>query len=77
MKSFKEIMEESKRIDKEMEKLLQSIGYKDLEEASKDAEETLKLILCKSFSISLSILLLSFIISLKLFIPFTSCNPFS
>ena len=44
MKSFKEIMEESKRIDKEMEKLLQSIGYKDLEEASKDAEETLKMI---------------------------------
>ena len=44
MKSFKEIMEESKRIDKEMEKLLQSIGYKDLEEASKDAEETLKMV---------------------------------
>ena len=37
-------MEESKRIDKEMEELLQSIGYKDLEEASKDAEETLKMV---------------------------------
>ena len=44
MESFKEIMEESKRIDEEMEKLLQSIGYKDLKEASKDAKETLKMI---------------------------------
>ena len=44
MKTFKEVIEESKRIDKEMEKLLQSIGYKNLEEASKDAEEVLKMI---------------------------------
>ena len=41
MKSFKEIMEESKWIDKEMESLMQSIGYESLEEASKDAEELL------------------------------------
>ena len=44
MKSFKEIMEESKRIDKEMENLMQFIGYKSLEAAAKDAEEFLKLI---------------------------------
>ena len=44
MKSFKEIMEESKRIDEEMESLMQSIGYESLEVATKDAEETLKLI---------------------------------
>ena len=30
MKSFKEIMEESKRIDEEMESLMQSIGYESL-----------------------------------------------
>ena len=44
MKSFKEIMEESKRIDEEMESLMQSIGYESLEVATKDAEEFLKLI---------------------------------
>ena len=44
MKTFKEIMEESKRIDEEMESLIQSMGYESLEEASKDAEETLKMI---------------------------------
>ena len=44
MKSFKEIMEESKRIDEEMESLMKSMGYESLEEASKDAEEFLKLI---------------------------------
>ena len=44
MKSFKEIMEESKRIDEEMESLMQSIGYESLEAAAKDAEEFLKLI---------------------------------
>ena len=44
MKSFKEIMEESKRIDQEMESLMQSIGYESLEAAAKDAEEFLKLI---------------------------------
>ena len=44
MKSFKEIMEESKRIDEEMESLMQSIGYENLETAVKDAEEFLKLI---------------------------------
>ena len=42
--TFKEIMEESKRIDKEMENLMQSIGYESLEVATKDAEEFLKLI---------------------------------
>ncbi|MBP3928186.1 MAG: hypothetical protein J6D47_01295 [Peptostreptococcaceae bacterium] len=44
MKTFKEIMEESKRIDEEMESLMQSIGYENLEVAVKDAEEFLKLI---------------------------------
>ena len=72
MKSFKEIMEESKRIDEEMESLMQSIGYESLEVATKDAEEFLKLIDCIKLSISSSILLLSSIISLKLFIPNTS-----
>ena len=32
MKSFKEIMEESKRIDEEMESLMQSIGYESLKQ---------------------------------------------
>ena len=44
MKSFKEIMEENKRIDEEMEILMQSIGYESLEVAAKDAEEFFKLI---------------------------------
>ena len=44
MKTFKEIMEESKAIDQEMENLMQSIGYESLEVAVKDAEEFLKLI---------------------------------
>ena len=44
MKTFKEIMEESKTIDQEMENLMQSIGYESLEVAVKDAEEFLKLI---------------------------------
>ena len=44
MKSFKEIMEECIRIDKEMENLMQFIGYKRLEAAAKDAVEFLKLI---------------------------------
>ena len=44
MKTFKEIMEESKRIDGEMESWMQSIGYESLEAAAKDAEETLKMI---------------------------------
>ena len=42
MKSFKEIMEESKRIDEEMESLMQSIGYESLdgvEETPLDFEE--------------------------------------
>ena len=44
MKTFKEIMEESKAIDQEMESLMKSIGYESLEVAVKDAEEFLKLI---------------------------------
>ena len=44
MKTFKEIIEESKAIDQEMENLMQSIGYESLEAAAKDAEEFLKLI---------------------------------
>lgn len=44
MKTFKQIMEESKAIDEEMNDLMKAIGYKDLEEASKDAEEFLNLI---------------------------------
>ena len=44
IKSFEEIMEESKAIDEEMESLMQSIGYESLEAVAKDAEEFLKLI---------------------------------
>lgn len=44
MKTFKEVMEESNVIDREMEVLMKSIGYKDLQEALEDAEETLKVI---------------------------------
>ena len=44
IKTFKEIMEESKAIDQEFENLMKSIGYESLEAAAKDAEEFLKLI---------------------------------
>lgn len=44
MKTFKEVMEESNVIDREMEVLMKSIGYKDLQEAFEDAEETLNVI---------------------------------
>lgn len=43
MKTFKDVMRESTEIDKEMLELMQTLGYKSIEEAAKDAEEALKL----------------------------------
>ena len=44
VKTFKDIEKESETINKEMEKLMQSIDYKDLEEAFEDANNILNFI---------------------------------
>ena len=44
VKTFKDIEKESETVNKEMENLMQFLGYKSLEAAAKDAEEFLKLI---------------------------------
>ena len=44
VKTFKDIEKESETINKEMENLMQSIGYKDLEEAFEDANSFLNFI---------------------------------
>lgn len=44
VKTFKDIEKESETINKEMENLMQSIGYKDLEEAFEDANNFLNFI---------------------------------
>ena len=44
VKTFKDIEKESETMNKKMENLMQSIGYKDLEEAFEDANNFLNFI---------------------------------